>query len=689
MPVPTRIALSLLVLAACGTSAAPVTAPGPNPPQGVNNAQGTAPHVFTARSHPDRRRTLPPKPDLRALPQMVDRSRQCFGSQASDTWGRGQPPPPSSQPRRKSKTKNPKKKRASKGGKKGPGYVPYKPSPSASSGAIGMGGAASSSRPKSRAPRPDPEPARSNRPLDDSRAIANKAEAERRPDVSPAAPPPSEEASRDDVALGKVAGANTEGGLVVAQDNEQQLQGWGASTYLSNDDTMSLSSAQRVIYAIDHFLPLPAEHIRPHELLNYFSFDTAPVAETDDFSVHATVAPDPTKEGIHTLALAVRGRPMGVDDRRNANLAFVIDRSGSMASEGRMDYLKRGLKRSLNELKPGDLVHLVLFDNRVCTPIENFVVGRDSRRVLEQAIDQLEPRGATDLQAGLAEGYAAADRAYQPTYTNRVVMVTDAQTNSGVTDAELISTVGQFYDRRQIRLSGVGVGASFNDALLDRLTERGRGAYVFLGSPAEVDAVFGPRFVSLVETTALDVHFQLHLPPSLRMDVFYGEESSTVKEDVQAIHYFANTSQLFLSDVMARDGALPEQDSVMLTIEYDEPESGEGRVEEFAFNLGEMSSDARNVAKGRMLIHFVDGLAWMASRTVVGQAGQGRWHDSLAWETCEQGRTDLNRMSESISDDPEVRRVLGLWDKHCARYARPRQPTRRPPAEDTWPSAVE
>ena len=76
----------------------------------------------------------------------------------------------------------------------------------------------------------------------------------------------------------------------------------------------------------------------------------------------------------------------------------------------------------------------------------------------------------------------------------------------------------------------------------------------------------------VLETTALDVHFLLHLPESLRMNVFYGEESSTVKEDVQAIHYFANTSQLFLSDLMARGGALRPQDDVMLRVEYEERE---------------------------------------------------------------------------------------------------------------------
>lgn len=344
----------------------------------------------------------------------------------------------------------------------------------------------------------------------------------------------------------------------------------------------------------------------------------------------------------------------------------------------------------LDELKGGDSVHIVLFDDQVCTPIENFVVGRDPRRLLEKVIDRMAPRGSTDVNAGLQTGYAIADRSFVPDASNRVLLVTDALANTGVTDESTIALVGKHYDSRRIRLSGIGVGTEFNDSLLDELTEKGRGAYVFLGSEAEVDAVFGSRFVSLVETVANDVHFQLHLPPSLRMNVFYGEESSAVKEDVQSIHYFASTQQLFLSDLQARGGVLRPQDGIMLTAEYEDPETGDDMVEEFAFTLGEIGRDTGNVKKGRYLIRFVDALAAMAARPLpdVWAAGREAWHDAGAFAQCEQVRGDLQGMAAGLEGDAEVRRVLGLWDRYCLRFERPRQPTRRTSPENGWPSAT-
>ncbi|MBW1881713.1 MAG: hypothetical protein JRJ84_25420, partial [Deltaproteobacteria bacterium] len=46
---------------------------------------------------------------------------------------------------------------------------------------------------------------------------------------------------------------------------------WGATVYLSNDDSMSLASAQRLLCAVDNGRSFSPAQVRPHELLNYFS----------------------------------------------------------------------------------------------------------------------------------------------------------------------------------------------------------------------------------------------------------------------------------------------------------------------------------------------------------------------------------------------------------------------------------
>lgn len=624
-------------------------------------------HRFQPRPHPPHIGPAVPTPNLAALPRLA--VKQCFAAPRSEPVG------------------------TIGHGSGGGGGV--------SRGGSGYGSGSGVLAPKRSSqpmPAPPPTPARprASAPEPKDRAPAKQApppaaRAEG-PNVSSTAP--REQEAADDASASRrgdfhAESAAEETPAQIAAEPSDPYHDWGAAIYLSNDDTMSLSSAQRVLYAIDRFLPLPVEHVRPHEILNYFSFDTAPVRPDSDFSVRAEIEPA-AEPGIFTLGLSIAGRPLDTATRRNAALSFVIDRSGSMSDEGRMDYLKHGLARMTDELKVGDLVNLVLFDHEVCVPFQNFVVGRDPMDLFRDTLAKLSPRGSTDLHSGLARGYQLADASYQADYTNRVVMITDALANTGVTDEHMISMIGEHYDARRIRLSGVGVGSEFNDELLDRLTERGRGAYLFLGSEAEVDAVFGDRFVSLIETVANDVHFQLHLPPSLRMNVFYGEESSTVKEDVQAVHYFAGTGQLFLSDLMAKGGQLRSQDDIMLTIEYEHPETGRARVEEYAFNLGEIAESTRNVRKGRLVMSFIDGVHDLARRQPerMGYAA-GTWLDPDAESQCELGRESLAEQGRGLEADPEVRRVQALWDKYCDRYERTQKSIRRTPPSrrDVWPGA--
>lgn len=736
---PSLLLVAPLAFTGCRPSA-PVTpivggggAVDPLPPQ--NTAYNAPPHLFSPRPHPPRQRIIAPPPPMGALPPLVNNLELCYPELR-------RPSPVIAQGKSK-----PKPKPVAKGGSSsgvGSGYgsgsgsgsggyknVPYQPAPP-------------STPPQPEPPRESKQAAASKRPgdsnsgggraggavsgsvggvaggvlggataADDAGSAgevakrtaqpSKRAEAEPKKKLAdmqrhaederarPSAPSPAGAPAADYESV-----AAEEAPLIATAppyNYQDDYQDWGQATYLSNDDTMSLSSAQRIIYAIDRYLPIAPSHIRQHELLNYFSFETAPVAPQDDFSVLPNLAPSPGKPGLFDLTLAVQGKPVDRDSRRNANATFVIDRSGSMSAEGRMEYLKRGLRRMTSELKTGDVVNIVLFDHEVCAPLESFVVGRDRPELLAQAIDAMRPRGATDVYSGLSRGYQLADHAYQPSYNNRVVLITDALTNTGVTDARTIALVGKFYDDRRIRLSGVGVGADFNDELLDRLTERGKGAYVFLGSEAEVDAVFGGRFISLLETTALDVHFQLHLPPSLRLNVFHGEESSAIKEEVQAIHYFANTAQLFASELMARGDALRPQDSIMLTIEYQDPETGAAMVEERAWSLGEISGESANTRKARLLLGFVQRVGALAMRSPPPsyQRRELGWVDEDAWQICDEGASALQSLSDGLSDDPEAARVRALWSKLCSRYAPPTRPvqTRPQPQPQGWPAARE
>jgi Ca-activated chloride channel homolog len=460
-------------------------------------------------------------------------------------------------------------------------------------------------------------------------------------DMASAAPEP-EEAERS------MADEDGDGTLAFQQPAEPAgpTLDWGGTLFLSNDDSMSLASAQRLLWAVKNGARITPDQVRPHELLNYFSFDTVPVSDGQVFSIHASgqqTGPD----GM-TMALAVRGAN---PPRQPLDLTVLVDRSGSMSAEGRMDYLKRGLNTMTGSLQTGDRISMVLFDSSVCTPLENYVVGRDDPSLLTQAISDMQPRGSTNLDSGLKEAYriATAHVDSDPQERNRRVMVvTDAFLNSGDVNTNTVSEIGKAYEDHGVRMTGVGVGREFNDTMLDKLTEKGKGAYVYLGSEAVVDRVFGLGFDSLTRTIAHDVRFALSLPDTLAVEKFYGEEASTNPDDIQPINYYAGTTQLFLQDLAARDPK--KNDKVTLTISWSDAVSGQAREQEFTTTVGRLlSADPHNVDKAQSLMAWTDMLMT----------------DALGGSGCSEGMAAYAGEAAHLSDDAEVAYINGLVSKRC------------------------
>ena len=448
---------------------------------------------------------------------------------------------------------------------------------------------------------------------------------------------------------------------LVAQQAQVPEPDWGATVYLSNDDSMSLASAQRLLWAIQKKGPVKTSEIRPHEMLNYFSFDTADVKDGQVFSALGAAAQ--TDPDTLTVSFAVKGYTPA---RKPLDLTLVLDRSGSMAAEGRMEFLKRGLLKMTESLEPGDRVDLILFDHQVCSPVQNFVVGRDDMNVLKGSIQSLQPRGSTNLGIGLGEGYdVATHRDVNGTgeqgRNKRMMLITDALMNEGQIDPNILTEIGRGYEEAGVNLTAVGVGTDFNDKVLDQLSEKGHGAYVYLGSEAVVDRVFGVGLDALTRTIARDVHFSVDLPPSLAMERFYGEESSTNKEDVQPINYFAGTSQLFLQDLKIRRGQIVGSDPVVLNAEWVDPETGETETQTFRTTVGTLlASDTHNLVKGRALMAWTDMLmtrslggdacgapmsAWRSRVSELGQDAEITWLDGLTSPLCGQAPVPVQQVA--------------------------------------------
>ena len=190
--------------------------------------------------------------------------------------------------------------------------------------------------------------------------------------------------------------------------------------------------------------------------------------------------------------------------RRPLDLAVVVDRSGSMSADGRIDKVKLGLGQMIDGLQDGDRMAIVTFSDTatVVAPLAPL-----DRVALHAKVAAIAPGGGTNIYDGLAGGF---DLLAAPTVEReqRVIFLSDGQATVGDTAQDDIFALSDSYITSGIGLTTIGVGADFDLALMRGLAEHGAGNFYFLQDDAATTEVFTEELNYFMSPIALDVSIE-------------------------------------------------------------------------------------------------------------------------------------------------------------------------------------
>lgn len=254
---------------------------------------------------------------------------------------------------------------------------------------------------------------------------------------------------------------------------------------------------------------IPAEAVRVEEFINYFNFDY-PEPTSENVSINSETAVCPWNNEHYLLRIGLKG--IGLNgDRPPANYVFLIDVSGSMSGEDKIEVLKSGFKRLAEQLSDEDHVAIVTYSGNVDVTLPS-ARGSETEKI-KQAIDKLTAGGSTAGGAALQMAFEIAEENYIKGGNNRIILGTDGDFNVGVSSTDELIEMIQDFRSLGIYLTICGVGhGNLNESMMEQVANKGDGNYEYIDNGDQIYKVFVQEYDKFF-TVAKDAKIQVTFDP--------------------------------------------------------------------------------------------------------------------------------------------------------------------------------
>ncbi len=291
----------------------------------------------------------------------------------------------------------------------------------------------------------------------------------------------------------------------------------------------------------------------------------------------------------HTfLKIGLTGFRLASDrERTPANVAIVLDRSGSMEGE-KIEKAKDAAIMALDMLDDRDIVSVITYSDTVSVLVPATRVS--NRRNIRGMIRSIYADGSTALFAGVSKGADEVRKFFDRNKVNRVILLSDGLANVGPDSPAALGDLGASLGKSGISVTTIGLGLGYNEDLMVRLAQKSDGNHAFVENSRDLARIFEYEFKDILSVVAQDVEIEVRCHPGIRPIRVVGREA-----DIFGNQVLASINQLYSE----------QEKYLLLEVEVDPQADGTSlRAADVSVQYANMVSKATETLAGKANVKF-------------------------------------------------------------------------------------
>lgn len=242
------------------------------------------------------------------------------------------------------------------------------------------------------------------------------------------------------------------------------------------------------------------------------SFEAANVKPEEDFIFYYTVSEkdiglnllsyrEKDDNGFYLLMASPKVE-LGQEELESKNVFFVLDTSGSMEANNKIQQAKDALKFCVSSLNRKDKFNIIAFNSAV-ELYKSELVDVEPARVKDALnfVNKFEAKGSTNINDALLRTFPVFNRSE----SNIVIFLTDGLPTVGETNIEKILNSVKQSNNANVRLFVFGVGYDVNTHFLDKLAEQNRATSEYVRPNENIEAKVSSFFKKITSPVLSEI----------------------------------------------------------------------------------------------------------------------------------------------------------------------------------------